>query len=124
MHWVQSVQAVSYTHLEEKAQAIWRFFLAESADHIFSRYFIDTKDESGTKMPIFNGPSGYHGWGGNTPVQDLVDAFAMEDGSKFDWKNSQHANKPYGLSLIHISCCLSYSFCLQRYIFYLCSLNE
>ena len=81
---------------EEKAQAIWRFFLAESADHIFSRYFIDTKDESGTKMPIFNGPSGYHGWGGNTPVQDLVDAFAMEDGSKFDWNNSQHANNPYG----------------------------
>ena len=80
---------------EEKAEAIWKFFLTESADNIFSRYFIDTKDESGTKMPIFNGPSGYHAWGGNTPVQDLVDAFAMEDGSKFDWSNTQHAAAPY-----------------------------
>lgn len=46
-------------------------------------------------MPVFNGPSGYHAWGGNTPVQDLVDAFAMEDGSKFDWNNAQHAAAPY-----------------------------
>ena len=46
-------------------------------------------------MPVFNGPSGYHAWGGNTPVQDLVDAFAMEDGSKFDWSNAQHAAAPY-----------------------------
>ena len=80
---------------EEKAEAIWRFFLTESPDNIFSRYFIDTKDESGTKMPIFNGPCGYHAWGGNTPVQDLVDAFAMEDGSKFDWNNAKHAATPY-----------------------------
>jgi hypothetical protein len=80
---------------EEKAQAIWKFFLTESADNIFSRYFIDTKDESGTKMPIFNGPSGYHAWGGNTPIQDLVDAYAMEDGSKFNWNDPQHATAPY-----------------------------
>lgn len=80
---------------QEKADAIWKFFLTESSDHIFSRYFIDTKDESGTRMPIFNGPSGYHAWGGNTPVQDLVDAFDMEDGSKFDWKNPMHAAAPY-----------------------------
>lgn len=80
---------------EEKAQAIWKFFLSESSDHIFSRYFIDTKDESGTKMPIFNGPSGYHAWGGNTPTQELVDAYAMEDGSKFDWGNAAHAAAPY-----------------------------
>lgn len=80
---------------EEKADKIWTFFLQDSPDHIFSRYFIDTKDESGTKMPIFNGPSGYHAWGGNTPVQDLVDAFLMEDGSKFDWSNPEHAKAPY-----------------------------
>lgn len=80
---------------EEKAEEIWKFFHQESADHIFSRYFIDTKDESGTKMALFNGPSGYHAWGGNTPTQDLVDAFAMEDGSKFDWSNPAHKAAPY-----------------------------
>lgn len=81
--------------VEEKADAIWSFFTKESPDHIFSRYFIDTKDESGTKMPLFNGPSGYHAWGGNTPVQDFVDAYAMEDGSKFDWSNPSHKAAPY-----------------------------
>lgn len=80
---------------EEKANKIWSFFLQDSPDHIFSRYFIDTKDESGTHMPLFNGPCGYHAWGGNTPVQDIVDAFSMEDGSKFDWKNPVHAAHPY-----------------------------
>lgn len=80
---------------EEKAEAIWSFFLTESEESIFSRYFIDTKDESGTKMPQFNGPSGYHGWGGNTPIQDFVDAFLMADGSKFDWKNPAHKAAPY-----------------------------
>lgn len=81
--------------IEEKSNAIWLFFTKESPDHIFSRYFIDTKDESGTKMPLFNGPSGYHAWGGNTPVQDFVDAFAMADGSKFDWNNPAHKAAPY-----------------------------
>lgn len=81
--------------VEEKAEAIWEFFLKDSPDHIFSRYFIDTKDESGTKMPIFNGPSGYHAFGGNTPIQDFVDAFEMSDGSKFDWNNPAHKAAPY-----------------------------
>jgi hypothetical protein len=80
---------------DDKAQAIWEFFSKESEESIFSRYFIDTKDESGTKMPLFNGPSGYHAWGGNTPVQDLVDAYAMADGSKFDWNNPEHKAAPY-----------------------------
>lgn len=81
---------------EEKANAIWSFFNQESTDHIFSRYFIDSKpDESGTQFAKFNGPSGYHGFGGNTPTQDFVDAFAMADGSKFDWSNPTHAAQPY-----------------------------
>ncbi|MDR0750127.1 MAG: RagB/SusD family nutrient uptake outer membrane protein [Tannerellaceae bacterium] len=80
---------------EEKADAIWEFFGKESEEHIFSRYFIETKDESGTKMALFNGPSGYHAWGGNVPVQDLVDAYLMADGSKFDWNKPEHKANPY-----------------------------
>jgi len=80
---------------QDKAQAIWQFFLQESEESIFSRYFISTKDESGCKMPLFNGPSGYHAWGGNTPTQEMVDAYAMEDGSKFDWNNPDEKAFPY-----------------------------
>lgn len=80
---------------EAKAEQIWSFFTKDSPDHIFSRYFIDTKQESGGRMPLFNGPSGYHAWGGNTPVQDAVDAFLMADGSRFSWNNPAHATAPY-----------------------------
>jgi len=79
----------------DKAQAIWKFFTAESQENIFSRYFISTKDESGTKMPLFDGPAGYHAWGGNVPTQDMVDSYAMEDGSKFDWNNAACKAFPY-----------------------------
>jgi len=80
---------------EDKAQAIWQFFTAESEESIFSRYFISTKGESGTSFPLFNGPSGYHAWGGNVPVQDMVDAYDMEDGSAFDWNNPEEKAFPY-----------------------------
>lgn len=81
--------------VEEKAEAIWKFFLSDNEESIFSRYFIDTKDESGTKMPVFNGPSGYHAWGGNTPIQEFVDDYLIADGSKFDWNNPEHKAHPY-----------------------------
>ena len=83
----------------EKAEAYWDHFnydnaFGPSTDHIFSRYFIYTKGESGTDAR-FNGPSGYRAWGGNTPTQNLVDAYLMEDGTKFDWNNPAHAAAPY-----------------------------
>lgn len=33
--------------------------------------------------------------GGTCPSQDLVDAYEMEDGTLFDWKNPEHAANPY-----------------------------
>ena len=43
-----------------------------------------------------NFPSGYpNGGGGITPSQNLVDAYEMADGSKFDWNNPAHAADPY-----------------------------
>lgn len=32
---------------------------------------------------------------GTTPTQNLVDAYEMTDGSKFDWNNLEHATNPY-----------------------------
>jgi len=43
-----------------------------------------------------NFPIGYEqGNSGTTPTQDLVDAYEMTDGSKFDWNNPVHAANPY-----------------------------
>ncbi len=41
-----------------------------------------------------NGPNGYGGWGGNTPISEFVDDFEMADGSKFSW-NSADSITPF-----------------------------
>ena len=49
----------------------------------------------GLHFGINNGPNGYHNWGGNTPIQQLVDDYEMMDGSKFDWNDPDHKADPY-----------------------------
>lgn len=62
---------------------------------IFGRYFIQSKNENGGRVGLFNGPNGYNNWAGNTPIQELIDDYEMMDGSKFDWKKPEHAKAPY-----------------------------
>lgn len=56
---------------------------------------------SGSKTNTFearNQPMGYEGskiGGGNTPTQNLVDAFEMADGTTFDWNNPEHVKNIY-----------------------------
>ena len=43
-----------------------------------------------------NQPMGYEGaTGGNTPTQNLVDAYEMKDGSTFNWNNASHVSNIY-----------------------------
>ena len=63
---------------------------------IMNRYFLGSRDWDDRYLPHqFNGPNGYRGWAGNTPLQSLVDAYEMADGSEFDWNNPDHAAAPY-----------------------------
>lgn len=72
------------------------FLLKDSKEAIFSRYFIKNRGwEDGALPGLANGPNGYHNWGGNTPIQELVDDYEMTDGTKFDWNNPTHASAPY-----------------------------
>lgn len=72
------------------------FLLKNSQEAIFSRYFIKSRGwEDGALPGLCNGPNGYHNWGGNTPIQELVDDYEMTDGTKFDWNNPAHAAAPY-----------------------------
>ncbi len=72
------------------------FLMKDSKEAIFSRYFIKNRGwEDGALPGLANGPNGYHNWGGNTPIQELVDDYEMVDGTKFDWNNSTHASAPY-----------------------------
>ncbi|MFC5410972.1 RagB/SusD family nutrient uptake outer membrane protein [Larkinella bovis] len=64
-------------------------------DMIFSRSFINEKQEDGGRQGQFNGPNGYHNWAGNTPIAQMVDDYEMMDGTKFSWTNPAHAASPY-----------------------------
>ncbi|MEX0771293.1 MAG: RagB/SusD family nutrient uptake outer membrane protein, partial [Balneolaceae bacterium] len=65
-------------------------------ESIMNRYFLGSRDWTDGYLPHqTNGPNGYRGWAGNTPLQSLVDAYEMADGSEFDWNNPQHAANPY-----------------------------
>ena len=44
---------------------------------------------------LYCGPNGYHNWGNNCPLGDLVDDYEMKDGTSFDWTNPTHQANPY-----------------------------
>jgi starch-binding outer membrane protein, SusD/RagB family len=70
-------------------------FLQKTSDEaIMSRFFLSQRDD-GYNPGLHNGPNGFHTWGGNTPIQNLVDDYRMADGSTFDWTNPTHAAAPY-----------------------------
>lgn len=66
-------------------------------EDIFLQFYdvLHNTDWDGPNPGLFNGPNGWHNWGGNTPVGQFADAFEMNDGSKFDWNNPLHAMDPY-----------------------------
>ena len=68
---------------------------AAEQEMIFGRYFVQSRNEAGGRVGLFNGPNGYRNWAGNTPIQDLVDDYEMMDGTEFSWDNPEHAAAPY-----------------------------
>lgn len=73
------------------------FLSKETSEDIFSRLFTPKVDENwdGYNPGLYNNPNGWHGWGSNTPVGQMVDAYEMADGSKFNWNNPAHKAAPY-----------------------------
>jgi hypothetical protein len=73
------------------------FLKNETSEDIFVRYFTTKVDEQwhGYNPGLYNAPNGYHGWGSNTPIGQLVDAYEMKDGTSFSWSNPAHAAEPY-----------------------------
>jgi hypothetical protein len=73
------------------------FLSMETSEDIFVRYFTANIDENwdGYNPGLYQNPNGWHGWGSNTPTGQMVDAYEMADGSKFDWTNPAHKAAPY-----------------------------
>jgi starch-binding outer membrane protein, SusD/RagB family len=68
-----------------------------TSEDILLQFFSPKTDESwsGYNPALYCGPNGYHNWGNNTPLGDLVDDYEMRDGSNFDWTNTTHKTNPY-----------------------------
>ncbi|MEX2372026.1 MAG: RagB/SusD family nutrient uptake outer membrane protein, partial [Bacteroidales bacterium] len=66
-------------------------------EDILLQYFTPKTDESwnGYNPALYCGPNGYHNWGNNCPLGELVDDYELKDGSSFDWDNPVHAADPY-----------------------------
>lgn len=70
------------------------FLVNETNEVIFERVF--TKNANHVHLEIANGPNGYGGWAGNTPLQNLVDDYEMNDGKLItDPTSNYDENEPY-----------------------------
>jgi hypothetical protein len=65
-----------------------------NTETIFARLY--TKNAGHTHLEIANGPNGYGGWGGNLPLQNLVDDYQMDNGKSItDGTSGYNAQNPY-----------------------------
>jgi hypothetical protein len=77
------------------AQNISEYFITQNftEEDIWYRFFIEEKSRQ--MIGLYSGPNGYHGWGTNAPIGDLIDDYEMKDGSKFNWENPEQSAQPY-----------------------------
>ena len=68
------------------------FIMKDTEEDIFVKYFTTN---AGQTIALVSQPNGWHAWGTNAPLGDMVDDYEMADGSKFSWTNPAHAALPY-----------------------------
>lgn len=80
-------------------QLIFMDNTAANKETLFARMGTSSADgESISSCDQYNNPNGYGGWGGNCPLQELVDAYEVvkdDVASKFDWNNPEEKANPY-----------------------------
>jgi starch-binding outer membrane protein, SusD/RagB family len=70
------------------------FLTNDNSEAIFERLY--TKNANHNHLEIANGPNGYGGWGGNLPLQNLVDDYQMDNGKPItDGTSGYDAQNPY-----------------------------
>lgn len=83
-----------YQPTDSAAENYARIFLDHQTEEtIFAKVF--DKELLGTSHDLYNGPNGYNNWGGNVPIQNMVDVYQLNDGSTFSWSNPTHKAAPY-----------------------------
>lgn len=76
-------------------------FLNKGTDEDIFLHFFDNTNYDFTdfnnrpNLGQLNEPNGWYGWGGNTPIGQMVDSYEMINGEKFDWNNPEYKAAPY-----------------------------
>lgn len=74
------------------------FIVKQTVEDIWLRYQsigVPVIGENVNSASLMNPPNGWGGQSNNVPTGNLVDAFEMRDGTKFNWNNPAHAAFPY-----------------------------
>lgn len=74
------------------------FVSQQNVEDIWVRFYsaaVPVIGENVNSLSLMNNPNGYGGQSNNAPIGNMVDAFEMRDGTKFDWNNPTHAAFPY-----------------------------
>lgn len=83
----------------DKVRNFEEIFVYRSNEDIFIRYCDPVKDIywGVGRTPFVEQPPSFGGWGWSADMVlgNLVDAFEMSDGTRFDWSNPVHAANPY-----------------------------
>lgn len=91
---IESGRFSLYSNLEDPAENYANIFLdKQNGETIFAKNF--DRELLGTQHDLYNGPNGYNNWGGNVPLQNMVDVYQLQDGTPFNWNNPQHKAAPY-----------------------------
>lgn len=72
-----------------------KLFTLSTADKNNTEVIWERRLPATNTMEQGNYPIGYEGDTGTCPTQDLVDAYEMTDGTRFDWSNPEHRAAPY-----------------------------
>jgi hypothetical protein len=100
------------------AQNFIDYFLSYGyeTEDILLQYFTPKTGQSWSDYnpALYCGPNGYHNWGNNTPLGDMVDEYEMKDGSAFDWNNPTEAANPYSNREARLYASILYEGCPWR----------
>lgn len=70
------------------------FLTNKTSEDVYERVYSTSVQHS--QLELLNGPNGYNGWGGNTPLQNFVDGFQMSNGKAItDPSSGYNPQDPY-----------------------------
>lgn len=98
--WVAAARAAKKLIDHATTSNLYQLVNEQSVNNLNSKELIlESRQGNSNAFEVLNFPIGYEGGkSGINPSQNLVDAFEMKEGGKFDWNNPDHVNNIYNVN--------------------------